>query len=68
MWSDTENWKELEKLGDTPVARRRPNEEALNPLLTYTSETSTVTRRDRKQLKIFERKMYMTMKKKSGGY
>jgi len=43
--------------------------------LAYASETWTLTKRDRKQLNIFERKVYrrilaqyMTMKKKIGGY
>jgi hypothetical protein len=43
--------------------------------LAYVSETWTLTNRDRKQLNIFERKVYrkilaqcMTMKKKIGGY
>jgi hypothetical protein len=30
----------------------------INKMLTYTSETSTLTNRDRKQLNIFERKVY----------
>ena len=36
--------------------------------LTYALETSTLTKRDRKQLNIFERKVYMVMKKEIGGY
>ena len=30
----------------------------IDKLLTYASETWTLTKRDRKQLKVFERKMY----------
>jgi hypothetical protein len=34
------------------------NNTIIHKTLTYTSETSTLTKRDRKQLKMFERKVY----------
>ena len=38
-------------------------------MLTYASETLTLTKRDRKQLNIFERKVYRrVLGKKIGGY
>jgi len=42
----------------------------IDKTLTYASETWTLTKRDRNQLNIFERKVYrsMTIKKKTGGY
>jgi len=48
----------------------------IDKTLTYASETWTLTKRDRMQTNIFERKVYrrilgpiyMTMKKKIGGY
>jgi len=46
----------------------------IDKMLTYASETWTLTKRDRKQLKVFERKVYrrilgpVLMKKKIGGY
>jgi hypothetical protein len=44
--------------------RLRLKSTTIDRTLTYASETGTLTERDRKQLNIFERKMYMTMKKK----
>ena len=44
----------------------------IDKTLTYASETWTLTKRDRKQLNIFERKVYRRIlgpvKKKTGGY
>jgi hypothetical protein len=47
----------------------------IDKMLTYASETSTLTKRDRKQLNIFERKVYRRILgpvydngKKIGGY